>query len=193
MPPRDSPLSGNLRLISVGAAALIVAVAAYLLIDGGSGSDDSGSGPPPAAASVKTAPAVVDSGDLRALSAELGHPLYWAGPRPGTELELSREGNGDIYVRYLTGGAQAGDPRPNFLTVGTYPVPDAAGAVRRAASQAGSEPLDVAHGGTGFVDPDSPGSVYMAYPGADYQIEVFTPASGEALRLVEAGKIVPVG
>jgi hypothetical protein len=180
------------RLASVGLAAVIVAVACWLLLRGG---EDEGEGTASTAppVSVSTPPAVVDSTALRSLSAQLGHPLYWAGKRPGTSLELTREGNGDVYVRYLTGGAKAGDPQARFVTVGTYPVPDAVAAVRRAAAEAKVEVAPVAHGGVAFTSPGRPGSVYLAYPGADYQIEVFTPKDGEALRLVKADRIVPVG
>lgn len=184
--------SDRLRLISVGAAALIVAVIAFLLLTGGE-DDSDGEAPLPPVATKQVPAEIVTAADLRALSAEVGHPVYWVGERPGADLELTREANGDVYIRYLTGGAEAGDPRPRFVTVGTYPVADAVAATTSAATAAGSEPLDVPHGGIAFVNPESPGSVYVAYPDSNYQIEVFTPAADEALRLVTDGDVVPVG
>lgn len=181
----------RLRLVSVGVAALIVAVIAFLLIGGGD--DDSDGEEPPAAAAKQVPAEIVSVADLRALSAELGHPVYWVGERPGTELELTREANGDVYVRYLTGGAEAGDPRARFVTVGTYPVADATAATRSAADAAGTEPREVPYGGIAFVGPDGAGSVYVAYSGSTHQIEVFAPAAGEALELVADGDVVPVG
>ena len=35
-------------------------------------------------------------------------------------MELSETGKARVYLRYLTEGAEAGDPRPAFLTAGTY-------------------------------------------------------------------------
>jgi hypothetical protein len=35
-------------------------------------------------------------------------------------------------------------------------------------------------------------NVYLAYPGQDVQVEVYSPTPGEAARLVQQGKIVPV-
>ena len=35
-------------------------------------------------------------------------------------MELSETGKARVYVRYLAEGAEAGDPRPAFLTVDTY-------------------------------------------------------------------------
>lgn len=186
----DSPLSGTLRIVAVAAAALIVAVVAFLLLSGGD-DEDSGTAPPVASAAVPAA--IVPADDLRDLSTELGHPVYWLGQRPGAEFELTREGNGDVYIRYLSGGAEAGDPRPRFVTVGTYPLEDAVAAVKRAAAGAETKPLPIAHGGYAFVNPDSPDSVYFAYPGADFQVEVFSPKPGEALELVTSGRVLPVG
>jgi hypothetical protein len=180
-----------MRIVAVAAAALIVAVVAFLLIGGDD--DDSQPEPAPPAVSVKTEPAIVSAADLSRLSVELGHPLYWLGPRDGADLELTREGNGDVYVRYLTGGAEAGDQRPRFITVGTYPVADAIAAVQSAAEEADTQPLPIDHGGLAFVNPDNPSSVYFAYPGADFQVEVFAPRPGEALELVSGGKVLVVG
>ena len=49
-------------------------------------------------------------------------------------------------------------------------------------------------GGGVAVFPEAPGTknVYVAYPGVDYQVEVFDPVPGAARRLVEAGRIAPV-
>jgi hypothetical protein len=188
----DSPLSGNSRIVAVVVAALIVAVIAFLLLSGGD-DEDSGSTTAPAPPAVAVPATVVAADDLRDLSTELGHPVYWLGERPGTEFELTREANGDVYIRYLNGDAEAGDPRPRFVTVGTYPLEDAVAAVKRAAAGAETKPLPIAHGGYAFVNPDSPDSVYFAYPGANYQVEVFSPKPGEALRLVTSGKLLPVG
>ena len=58
---------------------------------------------------------------LLATSQALGHQIYWAGPRAKVTYELTVTRGGLVYVRYLTAGAKVGDPRPNFVTVGTYP------------------------------------------------------------------------
>jgi hypothetical protein len=184
-------LSGNLRIVAVVAAALIVAAIAFLLLSGGD-DEDSGTAAAPPVTAAEVPPAIVAATDLRDASVELGHQIYWLGERPGTELELTRKGNGEVYVRYLTGGAEPGDTRPLFVTVGTYPVQDAVAAVKRAAKAAGTKPLPIAHGGYAFVNPGNPSSVYFAYPGSDYQVEVFAPKAAEALELVTSGKVLAV-
>ena len=78
-------------------------------------------------------------GDLKALAARLGHPIYWAGPRAGYTYELTQTPSGKVYIRYLPSGTKVGDPRPRFLTVATYPFPGAYAAVaKRRRAQPGS-------------------------------------------------------
>lgn len=40
--------------------------------------------------------------------------------------------------------------------------------------------------------PGSPTSVYFARPDQDFQVEVYDPHPGEALRLIKSGAIEPV-
>jgi hypothetical protein len=150
-----------------------------------------GSGDSPRA--VDTPPHLAGIAELQALEGSLGHAVYWAGRRPPDRLELSEEAGGSVYVRYLPPGGEAGDPRPRFLVVGTYPVAGAAAALRRTAAKAGSTLGHTADGGLILPNPSSRGSVYLAYPGSDLQIEVYDPAPGRALRLIRSAAIRPLG
>jgi hypothetical protein len=164
----------------IGASVLLVAGAIVLAAVGG-GSDT------PSA----SAPRVADRAALIDLEAELGEPIYWAGDRPPMRTEVEVEEDGSTYVRYLPRGAEPGDPPQTFLTVGTYPVAGAVAALRRVAAGAGAE---LGPGGAVFLrNPSAEGSVYLAYPGTDIQIEVYDPAPGRALRLIRSGAIKPVG
>jgi hypothetical protein len=173
------------RLVGAAAAAVLVIVAVVLAFVGSGG--DGG------AESLESPPHFADVSELTELEASSGHPIYWAGPRPGTEIELTSEPAGDVYLRYLPPGTEAGDPDPGFLTVGTYPIAAAVAALRRTAEQAGS-PLERApDGGVVLVNPSSRGSVYLAYPGTDIQIEVYDPDPEKALELIRSGAVGPVG
>jgi hypothetical protein len=123
---------------------------------------------------------------------ETGKPVYWAGPQPGTELELSRPSKDRTYVRYLTGGAEAGDPQPDFLTVGTYAFPNAVSALRKQSTQPGGVLASAPGGATVYFNRNAGQSVYLAYPGVDVEIEVYDPNPRRALQLVSSGQIVPV-
>ena len=52
-------------------------------------------------------------------------PVFWAGPRSKARLEFTQTTDGRTYVRYLTGSAQAGVRRADYIAVATYPQPDA--------------------------------------------------------------------
>jgi hypothetical protein len=136
---------------------------------------------------------IVSVNELREKVALQGTPAYWAGERPDTELELSQSSGGRTYVRYLTDGAEAGDPRPAFLTVGTYETADPVAVLRNQGRQPGGVLAKAPGGGTVYFRRTDAHSVYLAYPGVAVQIEVYDPDFKRALRLVNAGQIVPVG
>jgi hypothetical protein len=124
-------------------------------------------------------------------AASATHPVYWAGPRAGQTYELTRTSDGRIYVRYLPEGVKAGDPRPQFLTVGTYPRANAFAELKRAANADGASSRPLPQGGLAVVSPGS-SSVYFGYPGARYQVEVYAPSAGSARQLVFGGQVVPI-
>jgi hypothetical protein len=128
---------------------------------------------------------------LTALAGSLGHPLYWVGPKKGYTYELTRESSGKVIIRYLVPGAQIGAAKP-YLTVATYPLKGALAAVERVAKEKGQKTITLAGGGLAVFDPKLPSNVHLAYPGSDYQIEVFDPA-GKADRIVAAGRITTLG
>jgi len=138
---------------------------------------------------VKPTAASID--DLRALAVSSGHAIYWAGKQTRTTYELSELSGGGIFVRYLPAGVNAGDPRP-FATVATYPVRGAYAAVKKIALRPGATSHRVANGGIAVTDPAHPKSVYLAYPHADVEVEVFAPAAGRAHQLVDSGAVIPV-
>ncbi|MGE0068353.1 MAG: hypothetical protein AB7T48_13475 [Solirubrobacterales bacterium] len=141
---------------------------------------------------MDSGPYLVGVSELTDLESTLEHEIYWAGERPPARLELTEESGGSVYLRYLPAGVAAGDER-GFLTVGTYPVVDAAAATRRFARGAGARVLRGEGGAILVPNPDSPGSVYLAYPGTDLQVEVYDPEPGRALALIRSGAIRPVG
>lgn len=142
---------------------------------------------------AEDAPRIVETTDISDAAERLGHPIYWAGERPKTNLELAESDSGRVYVRYLDEGTEAGTRSAKFMTVATYPVENAAAALRRGV---GSRPnAELARGKNGalvMIDPDTPGSVRLAYPGSDQQVEIYTPNVRESIRLATDGSIKPV-
>jgi hypothetical protein len=172
----------QVRIGAVVALAIAAGLVAWLVVSGGKSSP------------AKRAPATAASvQDIRALAASVHHPVYWAGPRKGFKYELSRTSDGRIYIRYLPSSVAIGDTHPNYLSVGTYPVKDAVGAVRAIAKRLGGTTLTLSGGGVAVQDTKHPTSVYLAYPGSDLQIEVFDPSPSLARHLILSGRISALG
>jgi hypothetical protein len=136
-------------------------------------------------------PVVLSATQLERFAAGAGRPVYWAGPRSGYEYELTRTPSGRVFVRYLPQGYVAGDTRPEFMAVATYPTAGAFDNLRHATKTGGSAAA-VAGGGIAVTWRHSATNVYLAYPHTDYQVEVFNPVPGHARKLLLNGAIVPV-
>jgi hypothetical protein len=176
----------TVRRAIAGLIAATVLVVLAIVIFGGD--DDSGGG------SSGEAVALSES-ELLEKSGTLGHPTYWVGPRPGTtSYELTTTPDGRNYIRYLTGDAEAGDPLPSFLTVGTYSVPNAKQALQKAI-EGGEGKVKVSHhDGYEVLAGGSGANAYVVFDDQpDLQIEVFSPRPGEALKLANSGALIPLG
>lgn len=172
----------------IRAAAVVATVLVVALLPGCADSkSDSGS-----TRSTGPRDAQIVSADSLRTTASSAIPIYWAGERKGTELELSRPDKERTYVRYLTGGAEAGDKRADFLTVGTYRQPNAVASLRRQGERSGGTITRAPGNATVYYDREAPQSVYLAHPGTPVEVEVFDPSFKRALQLVESGQIVAV-
>lgn len=167
-------------LLVVLSIALIAVVIVWLVSD-----DDS--------SSSANEPEVITATQVPEIAAEQDKPIYWLGERPGARYELTESSSGRVYIRYLTGDAEAGDERASFMTVATYPGSNGIAELRRAArEQDGAELGRTDDGAVLLVDPNSPNNAHLAYPGANLQIEVYSPVPGQALRLASKGAVQPV-
>jgi hypothetical protein len=133
----------------------------------------------------------VSAAGLRAVSAALHHPIYWAGARRRMTYELTKAPGGHVFVRYLPPGVKVGADHP-YLTVGTYPAKNAYALTKKLAKQSDAVRVSVGDG-VAFFSRAHPTNVYLAYPKTQVQIEVYDPLPGRAIALVHARRIVPVG
>jgi hypothetical protein len=180
------------RIGAVIAVALVAAAAVWYFAIRDSDNDSNNKASAPEGNIV--GPVAATRGDLIDLSQKLGQPIYWAGNQPGTtDLELTQTRDGNVYVRYLTGDAAIGAPKPHYLTVGTYPVPNATKALETISGQPGAETNSTPDGGTAVTNTSAPTSVYVAFPDEkSFEIEVFDPDPAHALDLVTSGEIKTV-
>jgi hypothetical protein len=183
-------------VIAVGIAA---AVGAFLWIHHNGGGSSSS-----AIKTIKNAPGVkgpVGGGDaktvpvseqgLETLAGALAQPIFWAGAKPGYHLELTRETDGRVFIRYLPRGVKVGSDR-SFVTVGTYPLQGAFSVTKTVAARPTSVDVAVQGGGVAFYARSDPTNVYIAYPSYDAQIEVYDPWAAGARKIVTSGSVAPV-
>ncbi len=144
--------------------------------------------PNPSGAGAVRAPVAL----LTSLAASSARPIYWAGQRADDRYELTRTTGGRVYIRYLPPGAPVGSGQP-YLTIGSYPVQGAFRVTSELANQSGSIKVQTTDSrAIAFYDSAKPLSVFLAYPGSDVQVEVFSPVAHEAALLVSSGAIAPV-
>lgn len=168
------------RTLWIGAAGLVVAiVVAILAVNLLEGSDGTPSGNPNALSETELLEEV----------GRLEHPVYWVGPQPGTAgYELTSAPDGSISLLYLA----KGDPQSAFLTVGTYPVPDARNSLLSAKNS--GQGLTLTEHGAYEVLSGAPENAYAVYSSTpELQIEIYSPKPGEASKLANSGALTTLG
>lgn len=180
---------GHARLVTVVCAAVVVAFVLWLVLPG---SNDNGNGRGNANGNDATSHDTLSQTGLQRAAAQVKGHVYWVGPRTGMHYEMDRTPSGRVYVRYLPGGVQAGDPRPKFLTVATYPLAHPLADLRRAAAKQNARRVKLPGGALAMTRRSDPRSAFLAQPGSKAQIEIFDPTAGQAMRLILAGLVQPV-
>jgi hypothetical protein len=134
-------------------------------------------------------PVALSSAGLHTIARAVAQRIYWAGPARGHLYELTRTSTGYVYIRYLPHGVKAGAPGKKYLVIGTYPYQGAYTALR--ASTGKKHP--VAHSqGIAVIDPKHATNVRVAYPGVNYEIEVYDPYPRVAYGVATSGVLAPV-
>ncbi len=169
-----------LRLrIAIVVLAFVGVVLGVLLVR-----DDGGDGGEEASAVSAT---IVSPAELSSLSASSPSPIYWAGERPDTELELTEE-EGDFYLRYLEDGAK---PDAEVLTVGTYLLEDPRASLEEVAASPTAIVRHAADGREVVSSEENPNSVYFVTSDNSAQIEVYDPSAKVAMDLALSGNVRP--
>lgn len=185
-------LTNRGRLGLVIAVGLVAALLVWLLVKGDDDNGSSSAPAPPAADSTIPAqdPVEISPEALSELASQ--QTIYWAGEMPDTKLELTVTNTGNVFVRYLDEAAPIGTEERDFLTVGTYPARAALELLQQEAVKTDAVTEELTAGGLVMVSKDQPQSVYLAYPGTNYQVEVYDPSAERALDLVLSAGIEPV-
>ena len=176
----------RVRLGAVVALAVAAAFIAWVAIDHGGGTSQRTSSQTVAGS---IGPVGLSAAGLQAQSGSLHQPIFWAGPKAGYTYELTRTSTGRVYVRYLPPGAAVGAKGASYLVVATYPFPNALTALKKVS---GGKGVALPGRGLAVVNTRYPKSVYVAFPGVDYQIEVYDPSPRTARKVALSGAVRPV-
>jgi len=160
------------RVGAVLAGALVVALGLWILLP-----DDDEQAQPNTTSQVATGTAQrLDEGALVDRSRSLETRPYWVGPRKGHAYELTTTRADRTFVRYLPAGVNPGDPRPDFLTVATYPLGTTGrAALRSAGRETGAQTVELPGGALMATNPAQPTSAYYARRGWRFEVEVYQP------------------
>lgn len=114
---------------------------------------------------------------------KLGVTVYWAGPVKGAKYTLSVPSDGQAYVRYLPNGEGLTDTNPNYVVIATYTTTNAFDATQSAGNTTNGITFINTDGAAVYYNKSTATNVYVAYPGKDFQIEVFDPIAKTALEI----------
>ena len=185
--PSDPASGPGLRVAIVIGIAVLAGISVWLVT--GCNRDDTDAAMPGVSAAYAR---IVPVSEIDSIPEDIGHDVFWAGERPDTEVELSDDPSGNVHLRYLTDGTEAGSAEQTFLDIGTYPFAGAYETTKDLASQKSLARVPVGDG-IGFYDKKRPYSVIISFPDhPDLQIEVYHPEKNAALDVVRSGDIVPV-
>jgi hypothetical protein len=176
------------RALRASVIALVLAVGflAWVVTRDG---DDGESAPASAQAETR----IVSEEELANIASTVGHPVYWAGAIPGTELEVTESGDGSILVRYLEDGAGVEEGGAEFLAIGSYPLVDAKGAMDEFAEKPDAIVRRAPDGREVMTTKQAQTNVYFADLDNSLQIEVYDPSPQRAMSLARSGQVQPIG
>lgn len=120
--------------------------------------------------------------ELIELSSEINQPIYWVGPDTESTYTLTIAEGEQAYVKYLPAGVLPGEGDTALRIIATYLRQDAFAVTQAAANNPGAVSLSNSQGGAIYYNSATPNNVYLAYPGQNFQIEIFDPIPGAALE-----------
>ena len=121
--------------------------------------------------------------ELKSIISENNIQAYWTGPLKDATYSLNSSTAGQVFIRYIPKGQECDDVRPNFRVIATYEEVDAFATTESAGTTSDGVSLLNADGSIVYFNKNVPTNIYVAYPGIDYQIEIYDPDPKEAVSL----------
>ena len=145
-----------------------------------------GSSPSPLATTVNPATSgqvALSESELISAVKTVGGSIYWLGSAAGAKYAFNSVSEDQNFIRYLPGGNGLSDTEQKYRIIATYKDATAYETMRTAAKS---------DSGVSITNPDSsivyylkasPLHVYIAFKDLAFQIEIFDPTPGAALKL----------
>jgi hypothetical protein len=122
-------------------------------------------------------------GELKNVISENKIQAYWTGPLKDATYSINSATAGQVFIRYIPKGEECGSTAASFRVIATYAEADAFSATQQAGNQAEGVSLANTDGSVVYFNKNAPSNVYVAYPGIDYQIEIYDPNPKTAVTL----------
>lgn len=121
--------------------------------------------------------------ELIELASNINQPIYWLGPAENSTYTLTIAENEQAYIKYLPEGVLPSDSETPLRIIATYLRENAFSVTQTAANNPGAVGLSNSSGAAIYYNSATPSNVYLAFPGQNFQIEIFDPVPGAALEL----------
>lgn len=152
---------------------------------------------PDANATISAGVNVITSGQVALTESELvsevkslGYSVFWLGSSVGNKYAFNSLAKDQNFIRYLPGGNGVADTAENHRIIGTYADPNAYQTMQQAAaSNTGISSVNP-DGSIVYYSKTTPLHVYIAFKDLPYQIEIFDPKPGVALKLAKTPGIL---
>jgi hypothetical protein len=128
--------------------------------------------------------------ELRAAVKTSGGSIYWADSEPGALYAFNHIATGQDFVRYLPNGTGLADTKQNYRVIGTYQDAKAFKTMQTAGKLATGVSITNPDGSLVYYAKATPTHVYLAFKGLAFQIEIFDPTPGVALKLATTPGLV---
>lgn len=133
--------------------------------------------------SDSTGKTALNEDQLKAVARKIGGTFFWVGSENGATYTFNHNAPGQDFIRYLPNGLGLTDTTQNYRVIATYKVVNAYSILLQAGKQPNSVGLINPDGSLIYYSKSAPTHVYMAFKGKDYQVEIFDPLAGAALKL----------
>ena len=147
---------------------------------------EGGASPTPLATTVNP----ITSGQVALTESELisavkavGGSIYWLGSAAGAKYTFNNVADDQNFIRYLPGGNGLTDTEQKYRIIATYKDATAYQTMKTAAKSDTGVSVTNPDGSIVYYLKASPLHVYLAFKNLAYQIEIFDPTPGSALKL----------